>query len=525
MIGAMEPELGDVRIAIEPAPAPADVQRIVQGLVEHALEAGIEPRRYTRLVLFARDADGQIVGGLTGAMVWGWLEVGELWVAEPWRGRGIGRRLLAAAEVEARRNGCRHARLDTFDFQARGFYERLGYATHAELADFPHGHVRYLMRKPLPADAAQGSLSAADLARLETAGVYDAGAADAEAQRSVLQLMTAGGITTDEIVTAHRLGDLVLRGFERLIRPGTRHSEDEAAAAVGMPVAEVRRIWRAWGFPDPGAGERCWTDRDIGTLRLLTAMVGIVGEELTMHSARAMGTAMSRIAEAEIALMRSQVEAPMTRDRVATASILARYRLIVEQLLPASASGMDALHRAYLVHLGQRYREWARSPSEHNVVDLVVGFADLTGSTALVQQLDLAALDRALVGFEERTSDLIAAAGASVVKRLGDGVMFVATEAETACRLALDLVAAFAPPAAGPPVRVGLAAGSVAALRGDFFGPAVHLAARIVGVTPPGTAVASQDVCQRAPTIAARSLGTVALAGFDEPVLLMQLER
>ena len=200
-----------------------------------------------------------------------------------------------------------------------------------------------------------------------------------------------------------------------------------------------------------------------------------------MHSARAMGTAMSRIAEAEIALMRSQVEAPMTRDRVATASILARYRLIVEQLLPASASGMDALHRAYLVHLGQRYREWARSPSEHNVVDLVVGFADLTGSTALVQQLDLAALDRALVGFEERTSDLIAAAGASVVKRLGDGVMFVATEAETACRLALDLVDAFAPPSAGPPVRVGLAAGSVAALRGDFFGPAVHLAARIVG--------------------------------------------
>ena len=525
MMRVMEPEPGDVRIAIEPSPAAADVQRIVQGLVEHALEAGIEPRRHARLVLFARDAGGQIVGGLAGVMVWGWLEVGELWVAEPCRGRGIGRRLLAAAEVEAARNGCRHARLDTFDFQARGFYERLGYATFAELADFPRGHVRYLMRKPLLAEAAHGPLSASDLARLEAAGVYDARASDAEAQRDVLQLMTAAGVTSDEIVTAQRLGDLVLRGFERLIRPGTRRSEDEAAAAVGMPVADVRRIWRAWGFPDPGPGESCWTDADIDTLRLLSAMVGIVGEELTMHSARAMGTAMSRIAEAEIALMRSQVEAPMTRDHVATASILARYRLIVEQLLPASAAGMDALHRAYLVHLGQRYREWARSPSEHNVVDLVVGFADLTGSTALVQRLDLAALDRALVGFEERTSDLIAAAGASVVKRLGDGVMFVAIEPEAACRLALDLVAAFAPPSPGPPVRVALAAGSVAALRGDFFGPAVHLAARMVGVAPPGTAVATPDVCRRAPAIRARSLGTVTLAGFDEPVDLMKLER
>ena len=78
-----------------------------------------------------------------------------------------------------------------------------------------------------------------------------------------------------------------------------------------------------------------------------------------------------------------------------------------------------------------------------------------------------------------------------MVKRLGDGVMFVSTDAETACRLALDLVAAFAPPAPRPPVRVGLAAGPVAALRGDFFGPAVHLAARIVGATPTGTAAVS----------------------------------
>jgi hypothetical protein len=30
--------------------------------------------------------------------------------------------------------------VDTFDFEARGFYERLGYRVYGELAGFPRGH-------------------------------------------------------------------------------------------------------------------------------------------------------------------------------------------------------------------------------------------------------------------------------------------------------------------------------------------------------------------------------------------------
>ena len=65
-----------------------------------------------------------------------------LWVAEQLRGRGLGRRLLVAAEAAAIKRGCRGAWLGTFDFQSRGFYERLGYTVFAELADFPDGHSR-----------------------------------------------------------------------------------------------------------------------------------------------------------------------------------------------------------------------------------------------------------------------------------------------------------------------------------------------------------------------------------------------
>jgi GNAT superfamily N-acetyltransferase len=56
---------------------------------------------------------------------------------------------MAAAEEEARRRGCHHALLDTFDFQARSLYERLGYEVFGTLDDFPRGHQRFFMRKAL----------------------------------------------------------------------------------------------------------------------------------------------------------------------------------------------------------------------------------------------------------------------------------------------------------------------------------------------------------------------------------------
>jgi class 3 adenylate cyclase len=247
-----------------------------------------------------------------------------------------------------------------------------------------------------------------------------------------------------------------------------------------------------------------------------------------MHVARVMGTAMARLAEAEIALMRSRLEAPMIGRRESGASILGAYGTVVDAFLPAGLRTLDVLHRAHLVAIGQRYSEWALPPSESNVVDTIVGFADLTGSTLLVQRTDFAGLDRALTAFERVTSDLLAAAGAMVVKRLGDGVMFVSSHAAATCRVALDLVDAFRDPTVSPPVRVGLAAGQVAALRGDFFGPAVHLAARIVAAAPPAGVLVSGEVRTRAEgtgDFAFVSTGARALPGFEDPIELHRLER
>lgn len=104
---------------------------------------------YRPLILTARDESGRVVGGLWGRTALGWLFVELLFVPDTLRGQGIGAELMSRAENEAILRGCHSAWLDTFEFQARGFYERLGYSCFGELKDYPPGFARYFMKKPL----------------------------------------------------------------------------------------------------------------------------------------------------------------------------------------------------------------------------------------------------------------------------------------------------------------------------------------------------------------------------------------
>ena len=101
------------------------------------------------LVLALEGDDGAVVGGLWGRTAYGWLFVELLVVPESLRGRGLGTELMTRAETEAIARGCHSAWLDTFEFQARGFYEPLGYTCIGELKDYPVGTARYFMRKTL----------------------------------------------------------------------------------------------------------------------------------------------------------------------------------------------------------------------------------------------------------------------------------------------------------------------------------------------------------------------------------------
>lgn len=124
-----------------------EIARIRDGLAEFN-RSRIPDKAHAPLVL-TLSAEAEFLGGLIGYLAYGWLFVETLWVAEPARGQGQGRRLMIAVEDEAKRRGVRNAWLDTFSFQARDFYERVGYSIFGELEDFPPGHRRYFMRKAL----------------------------------------------------------------------------------------------------------------------------------------------------------------------------------------------------------------------------------------------------------------------------------------------------------------------------------------------------------------------------------------
>jgi GNAT superfamily N-acetyltransferase len=137
-------------LSVEQTPDPHDIQFVRAQLSafnrDRAADDSFEP-----LLVLVRDADGRIVAGLTGVTCWGWLSTEVLWVEETLRGQGVGRALLAAAEKEAIRRGCRHAHVDTMSFQALPFYQKQGYVVFGELHDIPagSGQVRYSMKKQL----------------------------------------------------------------------------------------------------------------------------------------------------------------------------------------------------------------------------------------------------------------------------------------------------------------------------------------------------------------------------------------
>ena len=66
---------------------------------------------------------------------------------------GVSVGTVTRAYAEAERRGCRTAWLDTYDFQARPFYERHGYVMFAEFDDLPGGHRRWFMKKRLGGSA------------------------------------------------------------------------------------------------------------------------------------------------------------------------------------------------------------------------------------------------------------------------------------------------------------------------------------------------------------------------------------
>jgi GNAT superfamily N-acetyltransferase len=137
-----------LRITIPDTPSEADREAVIAPLREYNVSQAGDPDIKSVAILLTDD-DGRSVGGLWGRIAYTWLFVELLAVPEKWRGQSYGTALMQEAERIAHAEHCMGIWLDTFDFQARGFYEKLGFEIFGTLDDIPLGHCRYFMRKRL----------------------------------------------------------------------------------------------------------------------------------------------------------------------------------------------------------------------------------------------------------------------------------------------------------------------------------------------------------------------------------------
>jgi adenylate cyclase len=201
---------------------------------------------------------------------------------------------------------------------------------------------------------------------------------------------------------------------------------------------------------------------------------------------------------------------------------LARVSETALALLPGAVRAMDVILRRHMEQKTRPFEELLHPErADVDMVDRAVGFCDLVGYTSLAEREEPEELARLLRRFEATAADLITARGGSVVKLIGDEIMFVAPDAATGAYVSLGLAEVFD----DPPVRCGLASGRLIVREGDYHGPVVNLAARLVKIAPPGGVMTTRALAGDLEGFGWVDAGPHELKGFDEPVDVARIER
>jgi len=136
------------RVVVERSNAAKASRELWNGLVKfNRQQAG--PLRYSRTVLTVRDGKKRLLGGLILLSYWRESYIELLWLSARARGAGFGSQLIQEAERRARRRGSRLIHLNTYSFQAPGFYEKQGYERYGGMSGSPQGESRHFYVKRL----------------------------------------------------------------------------------------------------------------------------------------------------------------------------------------------------------------------------------------------------------------------------------------------------------------------------------------------------------------------------------------
>lgn len=136
-----------MEIKIGDTPDQKSEEYIIQQLWQHNGQFADINMKTLNVILY--DDEKNIQGGLLAHTWCGTLDIHYFWIAEAQRMNGTGRQMIQAAEEEARNRHCHMAVVDTLSFQARGFYEKLGYRVYGEQEGYADRYARYYLAKRL----------------------------------------------------------------------------------------------------------------------------------------------------------------------------------------------------------------------------------------------------------------------------------------------------------------------------------------------------------------------------------------
>jgi adenylate cyclase len=336
--------------------------------------------------------------------------------------------------------------------------------------------------------------------------------------RAVLSTL---GYGHDDLDRAEAEGTLPLLAMERLaLDQDLRYTLDDVAEQSGLPSERIEQIWRSLGFPVPGPDDEIYSEVDIANFRAVADLMasGAIQPEITLQMTRVIGSSMARVAEALVDAVTARTVAEAAAAEPGAPPPVPVASLEASSFLPAFPDVLAQVWRRHLQEAARR-RFLRGGDDEHQ---LVVGFADLVGFTALAQQVSDEELAGVIDEFERLAYDVVVSGGGRVVKMIGDEVMFVADDPRDAAMIALDLADASRDAAGLSDVRVGLAMGPVLEREGDAYGATVNRASRITAIAYPGTVVTSpevREVIEDDPALAFRSMRARSLKNIGRLTL------
>lgn len=362
-----------------------------------------------------------------------------------------------------------------------------------------------------------------DLTPLERAGWFDPAAADADDVRAMLEHLVGVGVELDELLHAFEHDYVPSAGLGPLLRRG-EVSAQQVADRIGVDATQVVDTYRLIGVRIDDPTEPILLHEEADLLHAMyEAQEAFEGTEVD-EILRTTSASLTMLAESIVSVFVGGTEARI--DRSSGVSWLERTVITQRsgELGLRFGRTIGLFFRHHLREAIERQRHSMAGTSDRHLRHMAVGFVDLVGFTTLSAATEVHELLDLIRDFESRSYDIATRAGGRVVKIIGDEIMISALSVDVACEIVLGVIEEFRTGGAAP--RGGLAAGEVIGRLGDFFGPVVNLASRLVDQAVPGEVLADASLHDRITgPFRCEPAGRRMLKGFVEPVPVVSILR